>query len=276
MNIKRIMTALIGLPIVFLGLVFGNKYIVDFAMAIVAIMAFYEYDHCVKKEYKVISWMGYALCILIAFLHIIPANLYIGAIIIGIPTMLLLLFSHIVFTNMKINFKDIAMSFIGILYVVGLTVFIPVLYGNSGNSDLLNGKFLIWYLLLSSWGTDIMAYLVGKHFGKHKFSKVSPNKTIEGCVAGTIGAIISCLVYTFILKQFLNVEVYSYITIAIVALVLSIIGQLGDFAASTIKRQFDIKDFSEIFPGHGGMIDRIDSVMFAAPYAYFIFAILLV
>ena len=121
-----------------------------------------------------------------------------------------------------------------------------------------------------------MAYLVGKHFGKHKFSKVSPNKTIEGCVAGTLGAIISCLVYTFILKQFLNVEVYSYITIAIVALVLSIIGQLGDFAASTIKRQFDIKDFSEIFPGHGGMIDRIDSVMFAAPYAYFIFAILLV
>ena len=68
----------------------------------------------------------------------------------------------------------------------------------------------------------------------------------------------------------------SFITIAIVALVLSIIGQLGDFAASTIKRQFDIKDFSEIFPGHGGMIDRIDSVMFAAPYAYFIFAILLV
>ena len=247
MNIKRIMTALIGLPIVFLGLVFGNKYIVDFAMAIVAIMAFYEYDHCVKKEFKVISWMGYALCILIAFLHIIPANVYIGAIIIGIPTMLLLLFSHIVFTNMKINFKDIAMSFIGILYVVGLTVFIPVLYGNSENSDLLNGKFLIWYLLLSSWGTDIMAYLVGKHFGKHKFSKVSPNKTIEGCVAGTLGA-----------------------------LVLSIIGQLGDFAASTIKRQFDIKDFSEIFPGHGGMIDRIDSVMFAAPYAYFIFAILLV
>ena len=138
MNIKRIMTALIGLPIVFLGLVFGNKYIVDFAMAIVALMAFYEYDHCVKKEYKVISWMGYALCILIAFLHIIPANVYIGAIIIGIPTMLLLLFSHIVFTNMKINFKDIAMSFIGILYVVGLTVFIPVLYGNSGSSDLLN------------------------------------------------------------------------------------------------------------------------------------------
>lgn len=275
MNIKRILTAVIGLPIVFLGLVFGNKYIIDIAMAIVATMAFYEYDNCVKKEYKAISWIGYILCILIAFIHIIPIEYYIGAIIIGIPTILLLLFLHIIITDMKINFKDVAISFTGILYIIGFTVFIPVLYGNTGKIDMQNGKFLIWYLLLSSWGTDIMAYLVGKHFGKHKFSKVSPNKTIEGCVAGTIGAILSCLIYTFILNKVLHVEVYSYLTIAIIAFVLSIIGQIGDFAASTIKRQFDVKDFSEIFPGHGGMIDRIDSVIFAAPYAYFIFIILL-
>ena len=208
-------------------------------------------------------------------MHIIPSEVYIGAIIVGLPTILLLLFLHIILTNMKIEFKDIAMSFIGICYIIGFTVFIPVLYGSSGNSDLQNGKILIWYLLLSTWGTDIMAYLIGKHFGKHKFSKVSPNKTIEGCVAGTLGAIIVCLIYTYFLKEFLNMEVYSYLSIIIISLILSIISQIGDFAASTIKRQFDIKDFSEIFPGHGGMIDRIDSVMFAAPYAYFIFIILL-
>ncbi len=275
MNIKRIMTALIGFPIVLLALVFGNCYVIDIAMAIVTSMAFYEYAHCINLQYKMIKWIGYLCCILMAFLHIIPSEVYIGAIIIGLPTILLLLFLHVILTNMKISFKDIAMSFIGICYIIGFTVFIPVLYGNTGESSLQDGKILIWYLLLSSWGTDIMAYLIGKHFGKHKFSKVSPNKTIEGCVAGTLGAIIACLIYTYLLKQFGNVEVYSYITITIISFILSVIGQIGDFAASAIKRQFDIKDFSEIFPGHGGMIDRIDSVMFAAPYAYFIFIILL-
>ena len=275
MNIKRVLTALIGFPIVTLALVFGNCYIIDIAMAIVTSMAFYEYSHCINLKYKMIKWIGYLCCIFMAFLHIIPSEVYIGAIIVGLPTILLLLFLHIILTNMKIEFKDIAMSFIGVCYIIGFTVFIPVLYGSSGNSDLQNGKILIWYLLLSTWGTDIMAYLIGKHFGKHKFSKVSPNKTIEGCVAGTLGAIIVCLIYTYFLKEFLNMEVYSYLSIIIISLILSIISQIGDFAASTIKRQFDIKDFSEIFPGHGGMIDRIDSVMFAAPYAYFIFIILL-
>ena len=273
MNIKRILTAVIGLPIVFLGLVFGNKYIIDIAMAIVATMAFYEYDNCVKKEYKSISWIGYVLCILIAFIHIIPIEYYIGAIIIGIPTILLLLFLHIIITDMKINFKDVAISFTGILYIVGFTVFIPVLYGNTGKIDMQNGKFLIWYLLLSSWGTDIMAYLVGKHFGKHKFSKVSPNKTIEGCIAGTIGAIIITLIYTAILNNCFSFE-YSYLMFGIISLVLSLIGQLGDFSASCIKRYVDIKDYSNLLPGHGGMLDRIDSVLFIAPFAYMLFTIL--
>jgi phosphatidate cytidylyltransferase len=161
------------------------------------------------------------------------------------------------------------------MYIVGFITFIPALYGNASAIPMENGKYLIWYLLLSSWGTDIFAYLVGKHFGKHKFSKVSPNKTIEGCVAGTIGAIITCVIYTFLLQKVGGVETYSYGLIALIAFVLSVVGQIGDFAASAIKRYFDVKDFSEVFPGHGGMLDRIDSFMFSAPYAYFIFIILL-
>ena len=270
MNIKRILTAVIGLPIVFLGLVFGNKYIIDIAMAIVATMAFYEYDNCVKKEYKAISWIGYVLCILIAFIHIIPIEYYIGAIIIGIPTILLLLFLHIIITDMKINFKDVAISFTGILYIIGFTVFIPVLYGNTGKIDMQNGKFLIWYLLLSSWGTDIMAYLVGKHFGKHKFSKISPKKSIEGCVAGAIGAVIVSVIYMAISNNYWGTE-FSYSMIAIVSLGLSLLSQIGDFVASSVKRFVDVKDYGNLLPGHGGMLDRLDSLVFIAPFLYMIF-----
>ena len=118
------------------------------------------------------------------------------------------------------------------------------------------------------------AYIIGKRIGKTKFSKVSPNKSIEGCIAGTIGAIIACLLYTVALNLISGYEI-SYLTIAIISLVLSIIGQIGDFSASVIKRYFDVKDFSNLFPGHGGMIDRIDSVMFIAPFAYILFLMFL-
>jgi phosphatidate cytidylyltransferase len=275
MDIKRSITAAVGLPIVIIALVFGNCYIIDAAVAIAAMMATYEYSKCISKEAKMVSWLGYLCSALIAFLHVIPVNVYIGAIILGIPTIMLVLFLHIIISDMKINFKDIAFTFMGIMYIVGFIVFIPALYGNKGTTAMENGKFLIWYLLFSSWGTDIFAYVIGRHFGKHKFSKVSPNKTIEGCIAGTIGAIIACLIYTVLLQKIGGIETYSYWLIAVIAFILSIVGQVGDFAASAIKRYFEVKDFSEVFPGHGGMLDRIDSFMFSAPYAYFIFIILL-
>ena len=101
---------------------------------------------------------------------------------------------------------------------------------------------------------------------------ISPNKTVEGCVAGCIGAITLNLVYAYFLNKFGNFEI-SYVTVGTIALILSIIGQIGDFSASVIKRYFNVKDFSELFPGHGGMIDRIDSVIFIAPFAYFLFTI---
>ena len=112
----------------------------------------------------------------------------------------------------------------------------------------------------------------GKSLGKHKFSKVSPNKTIEGCLGGCFGATVGGLIFTYCINTFLGCNV-PYIFAAITLFVLSIIGQLGDFAASAIKRYFDVKDFSELFPGHGGMIDRIDSIIFIAPFAYIIFTI---
>ena len=103
-------------------------------------------------------------------------------------------------------------------------------------------------------------------FGKHKFSEVSPKKSIEGCIGGTLSAIILVLIYTLIINKVYSFN-YSYIYISIATLILSIIGQIGDFAASSIKRYVNVKDYSNLIPGHGGMLDRIDSLMFLTPFA---------
>ena len=137
-----------------------------------------------------------------------------------------------------------------------------------------NGNILIWYAILAAWGTDVFAYFVGKSIGKHKFSKVSPKKSVEGCIGGTIGAVILMLIYTYIANKYWGMN-YSYYTIAIISVILSLIGQIGDFAASSIKRSVEIKDYSNLIPGHGGMLDRIDSLIFLAPFAYALFRVLL-
>ena len=168
----------------------------------------------------------------------------------------------------EIKPKDIFATFFGICYVIGFLVFIPLLY------SMPNGKFLIWYILLAAWGTDTCAYFVGCKFGKHKFSKVSPKKSIEGCVAGVFGAILTALIYTFAINSLMGLSI-SYLTMGLICAALSVVGQIGDFAASVIKRHFEVKDYSNIFPGHGGMLDRIDSVMFIAPFAYMMFLLIL-
>ena len=102
---------------------------------------------------------------------------------------------------------------------------------------------------------------------------MSPKKSIEGCIGGVIGAIILMLAYTYFANQYWGMN-YSYLYITGIGTILSLVGQIGDFAASSIKRFVDIKDYSNLIPGHGGMLDRIDSVIFLAPFAYALFTLL--
>lgn len=273
MNMKRILTALIGFPIVLCILIFGNKYILDVILAAIAIVAMNEYIKCASEKAKVISWVSYLCVASIAFIHIVPVSVINFIATLGTPILLLILFFHVIVTNMKITFKDISYTLIGILYILCFIMFFALTYGAEGH---ISGKILIWYIVISSWGTDTSAYLFGKTlgFGKTKFSKVSPNKSIEGCIAGLIGAVILCLIFTFGINQYFGLEI-SYLAIAIISLALSIIGQIGDFSASVIKRHFEVKDFSSLFPGHGGMLDRIDSLMFIAPFAYLLLTMFL-
>ena len=203
------------------------------------------------------------MCILMAFIHIIPTEYLVNIIGILLASTILVLFLHIIVTEMKINIVDIALTFFGICYIVIFLMFIPVLMGRE------NGKLYVWYIIFAAWGTDVFAYTIGKRFGKHKFSKVSPKKSIEGCIGGTMGSLIFILAYTIFLNQHFNMNI-NYAVISVIGIVLSLIGQVGDFSASTIKRYVGIKDFSNLFPGHGGMLDRIDSVIFIAPFAYFL------
>lgn len=113
----------------------------------------------------------------------------------------------------------------------------------------------------------------GRAFGKHKLTTISPKKSVEGSIGGTIGAIILALIYTYIVHNYVDLEL-SYFLVAVSTLVLSILSQIGDLAASSIKREMEVKDYGNILPGHGGMLDRIDSLIFIAPFAYFLFILL--
>ena len=136
-----------------------------------------------------------------------------------------------------------------------------------------NGWYYMVIGLFAPWGTDTFAYAVGRRFGKHKLTSVSPKKSIEGSIGGTIGSVVVALIFTYIIKNNIDIDL-SYMLVGITTCILSIFSQIGDLAASSIKREMDVKDYGNLLPGHGGMLDRIDSLIFIAPFAYFLFILL--
>ena len=265
MKFKRVITGIVGLPIVALILVFGNKYIVDVLISVVALISMYEFFNAIKKDANIknLKWIGYISCVLISLLHVIPKEFIVKTFCFYVILVIAEMFLLILLSKMKIGIKDVAISFWGMMYIIFFLAFIPLLYGLEG------GKFLIWYILISAWGTDTFAYFTGIKFGKHKFSKISPKKSIEGCIGGIIGATVLMFVFTIFVNKYTNINM-PYWYIIIMGIILSVLSQIGDFSASAIKRTVGIKDFGKIFPGHGGMLDRIDSIIFIAPFTYFL------
>ena len=243
MDIKRITSGLLGFPLVLIILLIGDKVFVDIALAIIALLAMNEYLNAVSKVSKPVKWLGYLSCFSIMIIHLIPTSYLNMVVTLAVPTILIILFAQVIATEMKTSFKDIAYTFLGIFYVVFFIMFVAFING------MENGNILIWYAIFAAWGTDIFAYFVGKYFGKHKFSKVSPKKSIEGCIGGTIGALVLMLAYTYVAHTYWGMN-YSYLYITGIGIILSLVGQIGDFAASSIKRFVGIKDFSNLIPGH--------------------------
>jgi len=163
----------------------------------------------------------------------------------------------------KISFKEIAKTFFVTIYVAFMFAHIILI------RNLEYGYLLIWFVLIGAFVTDTAAMFGGKFFGKHKLCPaLSPKKTIEGSVAGILGCVVCTLIMCVICHLGFDAKTNYWWAIAI-GFGASIVSQLGDLSASCIKRQFGIKDYGKVFPGHGGVMDRFDSLFFVAPFVYY-------
>lgn len=273
-TIKRTITGVIALPILAVILIFANTIVMDIFTAIIACISMYEYFHCFKSTDKgnPSQYLGYIWCILIAFTHFVDDRLLTNILVAVIPISLVILFAELVLAKGKKTIKDIGITMLGICYIPLMLIYLS-LVRDMELDDGLNGRILIWFVLIASWGSDVFAYFIGRHFGKHKLTKISPNKTVEGAVAGVVGAILLGIIFAVLCNTLWGVGI-NYLLIGCIMALLSIVGQIGDLAASSIKRYCEIKDFSELIPGHGGMLDRIDSIIFVLPFAFIFFSIL--
>ena len=271
MNLKRILTSVIGFPLVVLFIALGTAPVIDFAIMIVAIICMYEYIGVISKVCTPIKWIMYLSTVIIFLVSVIPIDIIKYILLFSMPITLLILFLHIIISDMKITFKDVAYTFLGIAYITGFIFFVGLIIIQE------KGKLAFGYTIMTAWATDVFAFTAGILIGKHHFSKVSPKKTIEGCVAGIIGAIIVGFIYTIVASKVgaINIDGIQYLFAVIVPLILSLISQIGDFTASSIKRFANAKDYGNMLPGHGGMLDRIDSVIFIAPFVYMVMLIML-
>ena len=177
--------------------------------------------------------------------------------------LVLLMFVY-VFTYPKYEADQVMSAFFGIVYVAVMLSFIFL------TRNLEGGKFLVWLIFLCSWGCDTCAYCVGMLIGKHKMSPVlSPKKSVEGAIGGVVGAALLGAIYAAVVGSHLEAE-NPVITYAIICAVGALISMVGDLAASAIKRNHNIKDYGTLIPGHGGIMDRFDSVIFTAPVIYYL------
>lgn len=169
-----------------------------------------------------------------------------------------LLMSVYVFTYPRYQAGQVMAAFFGVVYV---TVMLSCIYLTR---QLEGGFYHVWLIFLCSWGCDTCAYCVGVLFGRHKMAPVlSPKKSIEGAVGGVAGAALLGILYAYLTKG----NVAGYAAICAVGALWSMV---GDLAASAVKRQTGIKDYGKLIPGHGGILDRFDSVIFTAPIIYFL------
>ncbi|MDO5156585.1 MAG: phosphatidate cytidylyltransferase [Eubacteriales bacterium] len=226
------------------------------ALSLIGVFEFYRVFQIERSIFAVISYLYtffyYALLYLDKTSFIMPA-------VVGL---LMLFLAIYVFAFPKYKDTDVFRAYIGFMYVAVLLSYVYRV------RTLKQGLFLSFFILISSWGNDVFAYLVGSTIGKHKLSpKVSPKKSVEGFVGGIIGAAFVGAIYAFFMRNSIDI---SIVFCAMIAALGSIPSVIGDLAASAIKRNNEIKDYGKLIPGHGGILDRYDSVIFTAPIIYYL------
>lgn len=253
---SRYLGALLLSPLI-IFLFIGGTYL-KAGTFIISIFAMYEVYKVVKsnKDYNPIPLLGYSMLIVFYILNLDMTKL--GYLIILFSLLLLC----IPIINLKYNFIDMFITLGVFIYAGVFFSFIPGIYSKP------YGNYLVWLIFISSWLGDTLAYYTGKYLGKNKLCpKVSPKKTIEGSIGGLIGSTLGCGIFGIIISKYISgIPLIHFFLIGALS---GIMGQFGDLTASSIKRFFNVKDYSHLIPGHGGIMDRFDSIIFSAVIIFY-------
>lgn len=258
--LERLISGIILIIIALVTIILGKDVLLA-TVVIISLMGLYELLKVFKLQWKLPGYIGYVATIAYYALIRLEHSEYLMVLFI---LYLICLMASYVFTFPKFKADDIMIGFFGLFYVV---VMLSYIYQVRMMED---GRYIVWLIFLCSWGCDTCAYLVGVMFGKHKMAPVlSPKKSIEGGVGGILGAALLGFIYAVIFSDKLSID-NANIIFPVVCAAGGIISQIGDLMASGIKRNHDIKDYSKLIPGHGGILDRFDSVIITAPIIYYL------
>ncbi len=230
-------------------------------MAFLSFVAMMEFMRMAKIHKSPLAVLGY---VAVALLYVL---LFIGKMEKLVPLcifFLLAIMAVYVFSFPKYKIDQMLYLFFGFFYAGLLISYVYQV------RQLPGGEFRVWLIFIAAWGSDVFAYCAGMLFGKHKaFPVLSPKKTWEGCIGGVVGAAIVAVLYCLAMNHWFG-QNFSLLQFAIVCGCGAVISQIGDLAASAMKRNNEIKDYGNLIPGHGGVLDRYDSVIFVAPIVYYL------
>lgn len=232
-------------------------------LMILSIIGVFELLRCLKLEKSSLGIAAYLAVVCYYLLLYFNKTEY--TLFFIVSTMIVLFFVYVL-SYPKYQSEQISMTLLSVIYVA-------VLFSYMYQTRCLeNGKFLVWLIFVAAWGSDTFAYIFGVLLGKHKLpSELSPKKTIEGCIGGIFGATFIGFILAWFYPESQNTfTIDAKIVFPLIGAVGSVISQFGDLTASAIKRNHSIKDYGKLIPGHGGIMDRFDSILFISPVVYYI------
>ena len=260
---KRLLSGIVLVLAALLLMLVGDIWLL-FAVGILSLLGIYELLRVFGLERHPFAFAAYAGTVLFDLL-LFPFNMnneiWTWAVLILVFVVMLVIY---VFRYPKDKIDQVAKCAFSFVYVTVLMSYIYQI------RCLNEGEWLVWLVLIGSWGSDTCAYVVGMLIGKHHFTELSPKKTIEGCVGGIVGAALIGFIFAFFFPAQELLIFSPKLVFPIIMAICALVSQIGDLAASAIKRNYDIKDYGKVIPGHGGILDRFDSVLFVAPFVYYL------